>query len=106
MERYTLHYDKQFYDFLDNNNMEVAGWGEWRQFRNCQAWTTDILLYNKETDEYIPAYVLQSYYTLVAIFFEKTETCIRLGKWSTTTSKQTSQWENAIRYRSWRWCCD
>ena len=68
---------------------------EWEmQFRHCQAWLS--------TTIYCSAYdvtfeLVKSYSTVVAVIDHTNEKFIRLGKWSRTTSKQSTQIHNA-------WC--
>lgn len=103
MLKYDLIHVGEFMEFLANRKWRVSGemCGEWKQFRHCQAWTRATTLTDENGEEF-EAYLLQSYNWLVAVFIPSTEECVRLIKYSRTTSKQTTQWENAIRNYGWR----
>jgi hypothetical protein len=57
----------------------------WTQFRHCQAW------FSNPVGNY---QLLMSYKTIVALVDMDNQVVYRLGKWSTTTSKQTTQFSN------------
>lgn len=62
----------------------------WIQFRHCQAYFSETIRLPKGS------YVLfKSYSTIVALVDIDNQVVYRLGKWSTTTSKQTTQFCNA-----------
>lgn len=66
---------------------------EWSQFRKCQAWLSGHIFnsaYNKHFR------LMKSYNTIVAFIDYDTKEFISLGKWSRTTSKQTTQFYNSI----------
>lgn len=63
---------------------------EWIQFRSCQAYHSMPKTTSKGT------FVLfKSYHTIVALVDTDNQVVYRLGKWSTTTSKQTTQFSRA-----------
>ena len=63
---------------------------EWAQFRKCQAYYSMPKQTSKGT------FVLfKSYRTIVALVDIDNQVLYRLGKWSTTTSKQTTQFHTA-----------
>lgn len=102
MQRYSLYHVGEFMDLLDSRGWEIkqsVDDGGWKQFRHCQAWHKKINVVG-ECGEF-EAYILQSYNWLVAVYIPSTGECIRLIKYSRTTSKQTTQWENAIRRYGW-----
>lgn len=57
------------------------------QINSCQAW----ILRDKFGNKY-----LQSYNTIVSIYFADTKNVERLGRWSVTTSKHQSFFERTI----------
>lgn len=62
----------------------------WFQFRHCQAYYSETIRLPKGN------YVLfRSYQTIVALVDINNGVVYRLGKWSQTTSKQTTQFCNA-----------
>ena len=66
---------------------------EWTQFRHCQAWLSGHI-YNSAYNKNFR--LMKSYNTIVAFIDCDTSEFISLGKWSRTTSKQTTQIFNAI----------
>lgn len=62
---------------------------EWTQFGYKQCYYTE-LLFNEETHNFYK--LVRSYNTIVAILYG--EYYIELGKWSTTTSRQVTQFYN------------
>ena len=67
---------------------------EWEmQFRHCQAWLS-ITIYCSAYD--ITFTLMKSYNTVVAVIDHTNEKFVRLGKWSTTTSKQSTQIHNSL----------
>lgn len=103
MLKYDLIHVGEFMELLTKRRWRMRGdmFGEWTQFRYCHAWTKAVIL-EDENGETFEAYLLQSYNWLVAVFIPSTGECVRLIKYSRTTSKQTTQWENAIRNYGWR----
>lgn len=102
MQRYDLFHMGEFVELLEKKGWTIKQDLEddgWHQFRHCQAWTKKICVLG-ESGEF-DIYVLQSYNWLVAVYIPSTDECIRLIKYSRTTSKQTTQWENAIRFYGW-----
>lgn len=66
---------------------------EWTRFRHCQAWESNDI-YNSAYGVYFS--MIKSYNTIVAIVDHSRKKFIRLGKWSRTTSKQSTQIHNAL----------
>lgn len=67
----------------------------WFQFRSCQAYFTEILYLFDEDGNHVGNYRLfKSYRTIVALVDFDNQVVYRLGKWSSTTSKQTTQFCN------------
>ena len=99
MKRYELVHMKNFMCFLQEKGLDVVGgsFKNWQQFNHCQAWYCEATLEDFITGECYDVLLLQSYETLVAVYWLDNGKCERLGKYSTTTSKQTTQWENALR---------
>lgn len=62
---------------------------DWRQFGYKQCYYTECL-FNEETQNFYK--LVRSYNTIVAILYD--EYYIELGKWSTTTSRQVTQFYN------------
>lgn len=62
---------------------------EWRQFGYKQCYYTECV-FNEETQNFYK--LVRSYNTIVAILYD--EYYIELGKWSTTTSRQVTQFYN------------
>ena len=62
---------------------------EWAQFRKCQAYYSGPKTTSKGT-----FILFKSYHTIVALVDIDNQVVYRLGKWSTTTSKQTTQFCN------------
>ena len=93
MERYSLIYTNDLDMFLDRNNLELhyASYDGAIQLRNCQAWIIPCFYENKETGELKAGSLLQSYHTIVSLKIDND--CIRLGRWSTTTSRQQTCYE-------------
>ena len=67
---------------------------QWKRFRSCQAWITECDIYNSAYGVYFG--MVKSYNTIVAIVDHSRKKFIRLGKWSQTTSKQSTQIHNAL----------
>lgn len=69
--------------------------GVWYQFRCCQAYSSDIVhIYDAEGNHIGNYKLFRSYRTIVALVDYENEVVYRLGKWSQTTSKQTTQFCN------------
>ena len=66
----------------------------WIRFRSCQAWITEFDIYNSAYGVYFG--MVKSYNTIVAIVDHSRKKFIRLGKWSRTTSKQSTQIHNVL----------
>lgn len=73
-------------EFYQNTN-------EWSQFRHCQAWVSGHIFCSAYSKHFR---LMKSYNTIVAFIDCDTREFISLGKWSRTTSKQTTQIYNAI----------
>ena len=58
-----------------------------RQLRSAQAWVI--------TDQFGNKW-LQSYSTIVSVWWADTRTCQRFGRWSTTTSKHQTWFEKEV----------
>ena len=92
MKQYPILHTDNFYDYANDFGYDVLELREQgRQLRDCQAWIIKADMMNKETGEVFQADVLQSYNTLVA--FKLDGKTFRCGKYSRTTSKQTSWFE-------------
>ena len=78
-----IEYDNLFYNMnWEDDRFEVA------QIDSKQAWViTDTRTGNK---------YLQSYNTIVSIYFADTKEVLRLGKWSRTTSKHQTFFERYV----------
>ena len=91
MKQYSIHYTEAFENTLNANGYRLIDFSErGQQFGAKQAWTIMADVEDQKTGEVKTIPVLQSYYTLVA--YKMDGQTIRCGKWSSTTSKQTSQW--------------
>lgn len=64
---------------------------EWFQFRSCQAYYS-----GPKTTSNGTFILFKSYHTIVALVDIDNQVVYRLGKWSTTTSKQTTQFSRAF----------
>ena len=69
---------------------ELRGCEEWIQFRSCQAYHSTPKTTSKGT-----FILFKSYHTIVALVDIDNRVLYRLGKWSRTTSKQTTQFHSA-----------
>ena len=97
MKQYPILHANDFYEYAydlgysvlteDQELREQKG----RQLRDCQAWIIKAEMMDKKTGEVFQADVLQSYNTLVA--FKLDGKTFRCGKYSRTTSRQTSWFE-------------
>ena len=68
---------------------------DWNPFRHCQASFSDIVtIEDRETKERGRYQLFKSYRTIVALVDLDNLVVYRLGKWSQTTSKQTTQFCN------------
>lgn len=95
MKRYDIMNVEDFLSYLEDEELVIIGKiKNWKQFKHCQAWYCEATLGNDAGT--FDVYLLQSYWTMVAVYRKDTGECIRLGKYSPTTSKQTTQWENAL----------
>ena len=92
MKQYSIRYTTALENTLKENGYRLVNYSDFggRQLRSCQAWTVKGEIEDQTTGEVIPVDILQSYNTLVA--YKLNGETIRCGKWSSTTSKQTSQW--------------
>lgn len=92
MKRYTLTNREDLQKFIDDEKFEFMKLNEDHatQLRNCQAWIIPVYAIRK--DKVYTGYVLQSYYTAVAISIRCDDDDIRVAfdKYSPTTSKQTT----------------
>jgi hypothetical protein len=67
----------------------------WYQFRSCQAYSSNVVyLYDNEGNHIGNFKLFRSYQTIVALIDYDNQVVYRLGKWSRTTSKQTTQFCN------------
>lgn len=106
MQRYTLENQDAFIKYvLEKGYEKFIDGGDWKQFRSCQAWYCTMEFVNSN-GEFELVYILQSYNTIVAVYHAETGELVRLGKWSTTTSKQTTQWghfmDREMELKRWR----
>ena len=97
MKRQELLFTEDLDKFMEEEHYKIVeGMHDWRQFRNCQAWYCKAKLGNEHGTKDV--LILQSYSTAVAVWIRETGECIRLRRYSRTTSKQTTQWENMLVY--------
>lgn len=61
---------------------------EWEQFFKCQAWVSE-RIYNSAYN--VDFRLVKSYNTIVGVIDYTNRKYVRLGKWSTTTSKQQTR---------------
>lgn len=102
MKQYDLINVSDCTEWLLNNNFSYKrSITDWQQFNHCQAWYRGVVLGN-ESGEF-EVYFLQSYRTMVAAYIVESGELVRFGKYSRTTSKQTTQWGNYMnRQKSYR----
>lgn len=96
MKQYTIRHTEDFNQFIKDENIKDVIIRAWHQFRCCQAWLGDAILYYPNGSK--RAYIIQSYETIVAVYIMDTQEFIRLSRYSRTTSKQCTQIENALRW--------
>ena len=91
MKQYNINRMNAFENTLEANGYKLIKLDRFGpQFKSMQAWTVKAEVEDQTTGEVIAIDVLQSYNTLVA--YKMNGQTIRCGKWSTTTSKQTTIW--------------
>lgn len=94
IKRYSLTNREDLQKFIDDEGFEFMKLNENHvsQLRNCQAWIIPVYAIKKE--RIYTGYVLQSYYTAVAIsircYDNNDDIRIAFNKYSPTTSKQTT----------------
>ena len=92
MLNYQILHTDALEDTLNTNGYRLLKFEPFGlQINNCQAWEIDGEVEDMTTGEVLHVDILQSYNTLVAYRLNGAVT--RCGKWSTTTSKQTTTWE-------------
>lgn len=89
---------KNDYQFLADYYRDFGREPQWKRFNHCQAWITDNEYYDETTGTYFG--MVKSYNTIVAIIDYSRHRFVRLGKWSQTTSKQSTQIHNQL-YREY-----
>lgn len=67
---------------------------DWTQFRHCQASFSDVVRVEDNAGNFVRCQLFKSYRTIVALVDLDNLVVYRLGKWSQTTSKQTTQFCN------------
>ena len=92
MKQYQIKNTTALENTLKENGWRLIDYTDFGniQLNSMQAWQVLADVENLETGEVKTIPVLQSYYTLVA--YKMDGQTIRCGKWSTTTSKQTTVW--------------
>lgn len=91
MKQYHISFTDALKNTLKENGFRLIDYSErGRQLGSMQAWEVTADIEDQKTGEVLTVPVLQSYYTLVA--YKLNGKTIRCGKWSRTTSKQTSKW--------------
>lgn len=95
MKQYSISYTGDFRNTLEENGYKLIpfsyAYSKGKQIGSMQAWEVKAEIEDQTTGEVLTIPVLQSYYTLVA--YKIGGKTVRCGKWSRTTSKQTSTWE-------------
>lgn len=92
MKQYPILHTDNFYNYAHDFGYDVLELkSQGKQLRDCQAWIIKAKMMDRETGEVFQADVLQSYNTLVT--FKLDGKTFRCGKYSRTTSKQTSWFE-------------
>ena len=92
MERYNITHDYLLEGTKDLTPFDIVYLKHnWKQFKSCQVWYCDCKVTNKNTGELLNGYILQSYGTYACLYIPRENLVIRL-KYSTTTSKQITQW--------------
>ena len=101
MKQYTLKYFDDLTDYLKRNDLALikCDHDNVKQLRSCQAWIIPVILMDSNGN-HLRGHLLQSYHTIVSICYytdpviSKADVLTqRLGRWSTTTSKQQSWFE-------------
>ena len=100
MKHYSIHYTEDLKESLKNNGFSLVEILEdtYKQVKSMQAWDVLIEIMDNFTGTVEKVHALQSYNTMVA--WEKPNgESVRTRKYSPTTSKQTTTWENGY----WRY---
>lgn len=91
MKQYPINKDTMAFNAIKNHYGEnyplMKNWELVQQIKSCQAWIIKDCFGNK---------YLQSYNTIVSVYFADTSEVLRLGKWSTTTSKHQTFFERLV----------
>jgi hypothetical protein len=92
VKQYSINYTNAFENTLRQNGYRLIDYTNFgnTQVRSMQAWNVKADVEDLSTGEVITIDVLQSYNTLVA--YKMNGETIRCGRWSSTTSKQTTIW--------------
>ena len=92
MKQYSIKYTNALENTLNQNGYRLIDYTDYgnTQFRSMQAWNVKADVEDISTGEVITIDVLQSYNTLVA--YKMNGETVRCGRWSSTTSKQTTIW--------------
>lgn len=93
MKNYSIRNTEALRNTLNENGYRLIDYTEYgnTQVRSMQAWEVLADVEDLSTGEVLTIPVLQSYWTLVA--YKMNGKTIRCGRWSSTTSKQTTIWE-------------
>lgn len=92
MKQYSIRNTSALENTLKENGYRLIDFTEYgnAQVRSMQAWEVLADVEDLASGEVITIPVLQSYWTLVA--YKMNGETIRCGRWSSTTSKQTTIW--------------
>ena len=92
MKSYSIRNTTALENTLKENGYRLIDYTEYGnpQVRSMQAWQVLADVEDLSTGEVLTIPVLQSYWTLVA--YKMNGETIRCGRWSSTTSKQTTVW--------------
>jgi len=95
MKNYSIRNTEALRNTLNENGYRLIDYTEYGnpQVRSMQAWEVLADVEDLSTGEVLTIPVLQSYWTLVA--YKMNGETIRCGRWSSTTSKQTTIWSRS-----------
>ena len=92
MLNYSINHTEDLERVLNEKGYRLLSYDFFgQQLRNCQAWIIEGSIESMNDGDVESIYILQSYNTLVAFILDGV--CYRCGRWSTTTSKQTTWFE-------------
>lgn len=95
MKKYRVENLSRLYKWLVDNHMTLASCNGAIQLDHMQAWMIPCEFRNDDTGEIIEGMLLQSYKTIVSVYPYNSQ-IVRLGKWSTTTSKHQTRFERKM----------